>query len=109
MDTDRFVPLLDEALRQVRITAALAEAAFDSEANHRHARERRGVPVVHRCQRTSLGLRQRVARLLSLRGLQHLRLTHNAPIHWRKRRKLEERFGDGVTFELLWPSMRMRR
>jgi transposase len=43
VDTDRFVPLLDEALRQVRITAALADAGYDSEANHRHARERRGV------------------------------------------------------------------
>src|SRR5262245_61348376 len=43
VDTDRFIPLLEEALRQVRITAALADAGFDSEPNHRHAREVRGV------------------------------------------------------------------
>jgi Transposase DDE domain len=43
VDTDRFVPLLDEALRQVRLTAALADAGYDSEANHRYAREARGV------------------------------------------------------------------
>jgi Transposase DDE domain len=43
VDTDRFVPLLDEALVQVRIQTALADAGYDSEANHRHARERRGV------------------------------------------------------------------
>ncbi|HEV3259325.1 MAG TPA: transposase [Gemmataceae bacterium] len=43
MDTERFVPLLDEALRHVRLAAALADAGYDSEAHHRHARERRGV------------------------------------------------------------------
>jgi hypothetical protein len=43
VDTNRFIPLLDEALRQVKITAALADAGYDSEGNHRHARERRGV------------------------------------------------------------------
>jgi len=43
VDTDRFIPLLDEALRQVKLTAALADAGFDSEGNHRHARERRKV------------------------------------------------------------------
>jgi len=42
-DTDRFVPLLDTALANVRIAAALADAGYDSEANHRHAREVRGV------------------------------------------------------------------
>ncbi len=42
-DTDRFVPLLDDALRRVRIAGCLADAGYDSEANHRHARERRGV------------------------------------------------------------------
>jgi hypothetical protein len=42
-DTDRFVPLLDAALANVRLSAALADAGFDSEANHRHAREVRGV------------------------------------------------------------------
>ena len=42
-DVDRFAPLLDEAPADARITAALADAGYDSEANHRHARERRGV------------------------------------------------------------------
>jgi hypothetical protein len=42
-DTDRFVPLLDAALANVLIEVALADAGFDSEANHRHAREVRGV------------------------------------------------------------------
>jgi uncharacterized protein (TIGR02996 family) len=36
-----------------------------------------------------------------LRGLKHLRLAHNPRIHWRKRQKLEEHFGAGVTFDLL--------
>jgi hypothetical protein len=43
VDTDRFVPLLDEALGNAGIGAALADAGYDSEANHRHAREARGV------------------------------------------------------------------
>jgi Transposase DDE domain len=43
VDTDRFVPLLDAALETVRIEAALADAGYDSEPNHRYARERRGV------------------------------------------------------------------
>jgi hypothetical protein len=43
VDTDRFVPLLENALRRVRIRAALADAGYDSEPNHRHAREQRGV------------------------------------------------------------------
>src|SRR5947209_15310583 len=43
VDTDRFVPLLDEALRRVKIEIAVADAGFDSEGNHRHAREKRGV------------------------------------------------------------------
>jgi len=43
VDTDRFIPLLDEALRRVKISAALADAGYDSEGNHRHAREQRGV------------------------------------------------------------------
>lgn len=43
VDTDRFVPLLDAALAGVRIGAALADAGYDSEPNHRHAREARGV------------------------------------------------------------------
>lgn len=46
VDTDRFVPLLEEALRRVQLTTALADAGFDSEGNHRHAREQRGVRSV---------------------------------------------------------------
>ena len=43
VDTDRFVPLLDAALAHVRIGSALADAGYDSEPNHRYAREARGV------------------------------------------------------------------
>lgn len=43
VDTDRFVPLLEQALRRVDLVAALADAGFDSEANHHHARQKRGV------------------------------------------------------------------
>jgi hypothetical protein len=43
VDVDRFVPLLEAALRRVKLGSALADAGFDSEPNHRHARERRGV------------------------------------------------------------------
>jgi hypothetical protein len=50
-DTNRFVPLLDATLANVRVDAALADAGYDSEPNHRHARERRGVrsfmPATH--------------------------------------------------------------
>src|SRR5262249_36824734 len=46
VDTDRFVPLLQETLLHVRITTALADAGYDSEANHRYARERRGAQSV---------------------------------------------------------------
>lgn len=42
-DADRFVPLLDDALARVRLSSSLADAGYDSEANHRHAREQRGV------------------------------------------------------------------
>lgn len=45
-DTDRLVPLLDSALERVKITTALADAGYDSEPNHRHAREKRGVRSV---------------------------------------------------------------
>jgi transposase len=46
-DTDRFIPLLDTALaRGVRIATALADAGYDSEPNHVHAREKRGVRSV---------------------------------------------------------------
>lgn len=43
VDTDRFVPLLDATLANVRVGAALADAGYDSEPNHRHAREECGV------------------------------------------------------------------
>ena len=43
VDTDRFVPLLENALRRVRLLTALADAGYDSEPNHRHAREQRQV------------------------------------------------------------------
>jgi hypothetical protein len=46
VDTDRFVPLLEEALRRVKLTTVLADAGFDSEKNHRHARQRRQVRSV---------------------------------------------------------------
>lgn len=50
-DTNRFVPLLDATLANVRVDSALADAGYDSEPNHRHARERRGVrsfmPATH--------------------------------------------------------------
>jgi hypothetical protein len=42
-DTNRFVPLLDATLRNVRVGSALADAGYDSEANHVHARQKRGV------------------------------------------------------------------
>ena len=42
-DTDRFVPLLKETVRQVRLAAALADAGYDSEANHQYARDVQGV------------------------------------------------------------------
>jgi hypothetical protein len=50
-DTNRFVPLLDNALASVSIDTALADAGYDSEPNHKHAREKRGVrsfmPATH--------------------------------------------------------------
>jgi hypothetical protein len=46
VDTDRFIPLLDEALRPVTLGVALADAGYDAEGNHRYAREQRGVRSV---------------------------------------------------------------
>jgi Transposase DDE domain/Transposase domain (DUF772) len=43
VDVDRFVPLLDATLERVRLGAVLADAGYDSEPNHRHARAKRGV------------------------------------------------------------------
>lgn len=45
-DVDRFIPLLDAALKRVRITTALADAGYDSEPNHVHARQKRRVRSV---------------------------------------------------------------
>lgn len=45
-DTDRLVPLLDSARKRVKITTALADAGFDSEPKHEHAREKPGVRSV---------------------------------------------------------------
>jgi hypothetical protein len=42
-DTDRFVPLLDATLENVGVDTALADAGYDSEPNHRYARECQGV------------------------------------------------------------------
>lgn len=42
-DTDRFVPLMDATLATVRIDAVLADAGYDSEPNHRYARDHHGV------------------------------------------------------------------
>jgi hypothetical protein len=45
-DTDRFVPLLNNVLQRVKLTTALADAGYDSEPNHRYARQRCGVRSV---------------------------------------------------------------
>jgi hypothetical protein len=42
-DTDRYVPLLQATQRQVQVQATVADAGFDSEANHRNAPEQCGV------------------------------------------------------------------
>ena len=42
-DTDRFVPLLVDTRRRIRLQDALADAGYDSEPNHRYARETCGV------------------------------------------------------------------
>src|SRR5262249_37742225 len=43
VDVDRFVPLFDRALQQVLLDSVLADAGYDSEPNHRYARERHGL------------------------------------------------------------------
>lgn len=45
-DVDEFRPLLTEALRVVRLCQLTADAGFDSEANHRFAREEHGVRTI---------------------------------------------------------------
>ena len=42
-DVDRFVPLLNTTLGNVPIDVALADAGYDSESNHRYARETCGI------------------------------------------------------------------
>jgi hypothetical protein len=42
-DVDRFVPLLEATLANVQPDRVLADAGYDSEPNHRYAREKRGV------------------------------------------------------------------
>ena len=42
-DSDRLVPLLDATRAEVHLDAALADAGYDSESNHRYARETCGV------------------------------------------------------------------
>src|SRR5438445_172181 len=42
-DVDRYVPVLKATLRHVRLDASLADAGYDSEANHTFAREEHGV------------------------------------------------------------------
>ncbi len=43
VDVDRFVPLLEATMQQVRPESVLADAGYDSEPNHRYARDERGV------------------------------------------------------------------
>ena len=42
-DTDRYVPLLKATQENVGVDATLADAGYDSEPNHRYAREQQGV------------------------------------------------------------------
>ena len=50
-DVDRFVPLLKATLSHVRVSSVLGDAGYDSEPNHRFARDHRGVrsfmPATH--------------------------------------------------------------
>jgi hypothetical protein len=50
-DIQRFVPLLNETLDNVRVGSVLADAGFDSEPNHRYARDhhkvRSYIPATH--------------------------------------------------------------
>lgn len=43
VDTNRFVPLLDATLEAVRPERVVADAGYDSEPNHRYARQRHGI------------------------------------------------------------------
>jgi len=43
VDTNRFVPLLDETLKTTKPKRVTADAGYDSEPNHRYAREQMGI------------------------------------------------------------------
>jgi hypothetical protein len=43
VDTDRFVPLLDATLETIQPQRVVADAGYDSEPNHRYARQRHGI------------------------------------------------------------------
>jgi len=43
VDVDRFVPLLDQALGRILLDTVVADAGYDSEPNHCHARDKHGV------------------------------------------------------------------
>jgi Transposase DDE domain len=45
-DVDEFRPLVSAALRQMRLTRMVADAGYDSEPNHRVARERWGIRTI---------------------------------------------------------------
>ena len=45
-DVAEFKPLLDDALTRVRLTTLVADAGYDSESNHCHARQKRQVRTV---------------------------------------------------------------
>jgi hypothetical protein len=45
-DVDEFAPLVDEARRAIRIVQMAADAGYDSEGNHRLARERFGIRTI---------------------------------------------------------------
>src|SRR6202030_2172071 len=42
-DADRYVPLLQATRRQVKVKATVADAGYDSEPNHKYARQQCGV------------------------------------------------------------------
>jgi len=45
-DVDEFAPLVDEAQRAMRLTRMVADAGYDSEANHRLGRESYGIRTI---------------------------------------------------------------
>ena len=69
-DVDEFRPLLTDALRRVRLTRIVADAGYDSEANHVFAREeqriRSVIPAKHG-RPTAKPARGRYRRLMQVR------------------------------------------